>query len=95
VMDADDWPAFTQEFMTHFLRGYRQVYDLEPHWLPQIPHFLKLRELELYGVIHRDFDVNQIDHEWCARFMQGRKARIEQDMPFIDFDFMSLANELG
>jgi len=95
VQDADDWPAFTQEFMTHFLRGYQQVYRLEPAWLAQLPHFLKLRELELYGVMHRDFDVNHIDNEWCARFMAGRKARIEQDAPFIEFDFMSLATHLG
>lgn len=95
VMDADDWPAFTQEFMTHFLRGYQQVYRLEPRWLQEIPHFLKLRELELYGVIHRDFvDVNNIEHEWCAQFMRGRKAKIEQDAPFIDFDFTSLATHL-
>lgn len=91
VMDAEDWPAYTQEFMTHFLQGYRQQYRLDPQWLREIPHFLKLRELELYAVMHRDFDVNNIDHPWCARFMQGRKARIEADVPFIDFDFTTLA----
>jgi Ser/Thr protein kinase RdoA (MazF antagonist) len=49
-MDADEqgFPttaAFTQEFMTHFLRGYRQAYPLDNKWLKEIPHFLKLREL--------------------------------------------------
>lgn len=91
VMDADDWPAFTAEFMTHFLRGYRQVYRLDPEWLREIPAFLKLRELELYAVMYRDFDVSNIDDWWCARFMRGRKEKIEQDRPFIDFDFGSLA----
>lgn len=91
VMDAPDWPAFTREFMTHFLRGYRQVRPLDPQWLKEIPNFLKLRELELYAVIHRDFDVSHIDHWWCARFMRDRKEKIEQDRPFIDFDFGSLA----
>lgn len=95
VMDAEDWPAFTQEFMTHFLQGYRQVYRLAPQWLAEIPHFLKLRELELYAVMHRDFDVNNIDHPWCACFMQGRKANIEADVPFIDFDFTTLADYLA
>lgn len=95
VMDADDWPAFTQEFMTHFLQGYRQAHRLDPQWLQEIPHFLKLREIELYAVIHRDFDVNNIDHWWCARFMRDRKAKIEQEVPFIDFDFTSLAAYLG
>jgi Ser/Thr protein kinase RdoA (MazF antagonist) len=91
AQDADDMPAFTQEFMSHFLTGYRQAYVLDPQWLREIPNFLKLRELELYAVVHRDFDVNNIDHPWVARFMRDRKAKIEQDAPFIDFDFESLA----
>lgn len=94
VMDAADWPAFTQEFMTHFLRGYRQVRPLDPVWLKEIPSFLKLRELELYAVIHRDFEVSHIDNWWCARFMRDRKDKIEQDRPFIAFDFESLVAAL-
>jgi Ser/Thr protein kinase RdoA (MazF antagonist) len=90
VMDFEDAPAFTREFMTHFLKGYQQVYPLDPKWLQEIPYFLKLREIELYAVMHRDFDVDNIDNEWCARFMRNRKARIEQDVPFIDFYFESL-----
>jgi Ser/Thr protein kinase RdoA (MazF antagonist) len=66
-MDAADLgfatvEAFTQEFMTHFLRGYRQAYSLDEDWLNEIPNFLKLRELELYAVVHRDFDIRGIDH---------------------------------
>ena len=94
-MDAEElgFPTvavFTQEFMTHFLRGYRQAYFLDSKWLKEIPAFLKLRELELYAVIHRDFDVNNIDHEWIGNFMRDRKARIDQGLPFIEFDFESL-----
>lgn len=94
VQDADDPSAFTREFMTHFLRGYCQAYPLEPQWLKEIPVFLKLREIELYAVMFRDFDVTNIDNEWCARFMQGRKDKIEHDVPFVDFDFASLAAAL-
>ena len=101
--------AFTQEFMTHFLRGYRQAYHLDRAWLKEIPHFLKLRELELYAVVHRDFDIRDVEHwspesfqrirdfdvensghMWIAEFMRDRKNRIEQAVPFIDFDFESL-----
>jgi Ser/Thr protein kinase RdoA (MazF antagonist) len=91
VQDAEDWPAFTEEFMAHFLRGYTQVCTLDPKWLKEIPNFLKIRELELYAVMHRDFDVTNIEDEWCARFMQGRKLKIEKDVPYIDFDFNSLS----
>ena len=87
VLDAVDPPAFTRHFMDHFLRGYRQVQPLDPAWLEEIPWFLKLREIELYAVIHRDFDVNQIDDPWCARYMHARKERIENEIPFINFDF--------
>ncbi|PKO12069.1 MAG: hypothetical protein CVU39_25970 [Chloroflexi bacterium HGW-Chloroflexi-10] len=91
VQDAQDWPAFTRAFMGHFLRGYVRACPLDSVLLKEIPAFLKMREIELYAVLHRDFDVGNIDNEWCARFMQGRKASIEQDRPFIDFDFDSLA----
>jgi len=94
VMDADDWPAFTLEFMTHFLQGYRQAHRLDPRWLHEIPHFLKAREIELYAVAHRDFDVNHIDHEWMAQFMRDRKYKIEHHVPTIDFDFASLQREM-
>lgn len=91
VMDAEDWPAFTREFMTNFLRGYQRAHPFDPVWLQELPHFLKMREIELYAAIHRDFDVNNITDTWCERFMRGRKTRIEQDQPFIDFAFESLA----
>lgn len=94
VQDAEDSLAFTHEFMTCFLQGYRRVCSLAPRWLSEIPYFLKLRELELYAVIHRDFDVNHIDNWWCERFMRDRKTRIAHDIPFIDFDFTSLTGLL-
>src|SRR5258706_1375813 len=114
-MDAEElgFPStasFTHEFLTHFLRGYRQAYSLDPVWLKEIPIFLKLRELELYAVVHRDFDIKDVKHwslesfqriqdfdiknsghMWIANFMRDRKTRIEQDLPFIDFDFESFA----
>jgi Ser/Thr protein kinase RdoA (MazF antagonist) len=83
--------AFAQEFMAHFLRGYRQENRLDPRWLEEIPYFLKHREIDLYGVIHRSFDVDHIDDPWCVRYMDGRKERIERDIPYLDFDFQSLA----
>jgi len=83
----DDQTVFTRSFMQHFLAGYRSEYHMEPGWLKQIPFFLKLREIDLYAVIHRSFDVQAIDHPWVAKFMDGRKQRIENEIPVIDFDF--------
>lgn len=94
VQGAEDGRAFTQEFMTHFLRGYIRACPLDFTWLREIPNFLKIREIELYAVIYRDFDLNNIDDEWCARFMHNRKFRIENNVPTVDFDFESLSAQL-
>jgi len=83
---------------------------LSPAWLKGIPVFLKLRELELYAVVHRDFQIDGVEHwllekfqqipgfdvnpgnnQWIAAFMQNRKPRIDQGLPFIEYDFDSLA----
>lgn len=90
TIGVEDVRGFTRTFLTDFLHGYRQVYPFETHWLAEFPLFLKMREIELYAVIHRDFDVQAIDHPWIARYMQGRKERIEADVPTIDFDFAAL-----
>lgn len=90
VTDAPDVPKLTRDFLTHFLEGYRVIYRLEDRWLRELPIFLKMVEIFLYAVIHRDFDPNHITDAWCARFMRNRKYRIENDVPTIDFDFESL-----
>jgi Ser/Thr protein kinase RdoA (MazF antagonist) len=94
AMWAEDPAAYTQEFMTHFLRGYRQENKLDPIWLREFPHFLKLREIDTYAVIHRSFDVDNLVDPWNVGYMRGRKERIDNDVPVIDFDFETLADAL-
>jgi len=36
------------------------------------------------------FDIHNSRHRWIANFMRDRKTNIEQDLPFIDFDFEGL-----
>jgi Ser/Thr protein kinase RdoA (MazF antagonist) len=91
VMWAEDEPGFTRDFLVHFLRGYRRENRIEARWLKEIPHFLKLREIDLYAVIHRSFDVGNLDDPWVARYMHNRRRRIEDGVPYIGFDFESLA----
>lgn len=86
---------FALDFMQHFLTGYRQEYALDPGWLETIPLFLKMREIDLYGVIVRDFDLDNLEDPWVARFMKGRKERIHQDWPYVDMDFSEMARWLS
>jgi Ser/Thr protein kinase RdoA (MazF antagonist) len=90
VVGREDGPTYLEGFLRHFLQGYRRENRLDPGWLREIPHFLKLREIDLYAVIHRSFDVANLDDPWCARYMRGRKQRIEAGLPFVEFDFETL-----
>jgi Ser/Thr protein kinase RdoA (MazF antagonist) len=94
VVNTEDAAAVVAEFMPHFLRGYRRENRLDARWLQEMPYFLKLREIDLYAVIHRSFDVNNLDDPWCSAFMKGRKERIENDVPYVAFQFASLAEYL-
>jgi Ser/Thr protein kinase RdoA (MazF antagonist) len=90
TLGKDNQGSFTRHFLTHFLHGYHSENQFGEQWLREIPPFLKLREIDLYAVIHRSFDVQNIDHPWVAMFMEGRRERIENQVPVIDFDFLSL-----
>lgn len=90
VTGEEEPEAFAQLFLQHFLRGYRTEYTIDPAWLRSFPLFLKLREIDLYAVIHRSFDVENLDHPWVIRYMDGRKARIDSDTPYLTLDFAGL-----
>jgi len=66
------------------------VHHLDGEWLAEISWFLKARELDTYAVIHRSFDVDDIDDRWARWFMAGRKERIDSGVPVVDVDFAAL-----
>ena len=84
-----DRKDFARRFMSAFMAGYSDENYLDPKWLEQIPTFLKLREMDLYIIIHAEaaFDEDQ----WCRNFMKGRREKIENDVPLIDLDFSRFA----
>jgi Ser/Thr protein kinase RdoA (MazF antagonist) len=95
IANRQDMPAATGEFLPPFLQGYRRENQLDPVWLKEIPHFLKLREIDLYAVIHRSTGPGPYEDGWVARYMDGRKAHLDAGQPFVDFDFQSLEKPLA
>ncbi len=76
-----------------FLGGYREENRLDPLWLQELPGFLKLREIDLFAeILYADGE--NPEQPWSARYMQGRRERIERGVPFIDFDWDCLADYL-
>jgi Ser/Thr protein kinase RdoA (MazF antagonist) len=90
---GDDIPGFTGRFMSVFLQGYREFNRLDPVWLKELPHFLKLREIDLFAAIRFTMGENP-ENAWCARYMKGRREKIENDIPFIEFEWELLGKYL-
>jgi Ser/Thr protein kinase RdoA (MazF antagonist) len=86
--------ALTRRFMPHFLTGYRQETTLDPAWLAEIPYFLKMREIDLYAAILHAMGPAAYNIPWCARFLSGRKARIDAGVPYVEYDFTEFASLL-
>jgi amicoumacin kinase len=87
VANRPDAEAFARHFWSHFWPAYQEENWLDPAWLVEMPHFLKLREIDLYAVIHRSFDVDNLEDGWAADFMRGRKQRLEAGIPFLGVEF--------
>lgn len=68
-------------FLQLLLKGYTQIRPLNEEEIKLIPLFLKLREIDLYLVIKRTFGEGPYD-AWCTSYLQNRKERIEQNIPF-------------
>ncbi len=84
---------FMARFLPVFLSGYQEENRLDPVWLKEIPYFLKFREIDLFAAIQFAFGDSTLD-PWCSRYMQGRREKIEKEVPFLDFDWQSLARYL-
>jgi len=79
-------------FARNFLEGYSGENRLDPKWLAEIPYFLKLREIDLYAqIIHSFGGIENVDDPWCQSYLDGRREKIENALPFIDFDWSSLS----
>jgi Ser/Thr protein kinase RdoA (MazF antagonist) len=91
VAVADDPAAQTAEFLPHFLRGYRAEFDLDPAWAERLPLFLTLREIDLYAAIRHDLGETP-ENAWAARWMDGRRERLQAGVPYLAVDFTPLAN---
>jgi len=90
ITNRADMPAATREFIGPFLSGYARENQLDPAWLKEIPHFLKLREIDLYAVIHRSMGPGPYEDGWVRHYMESRKVSLDAEKPFVDFDFQSL-----
>lgn len=95
LMGYENDPDFIEAFTINFLRGYFQENVINPIWFREIPFFLKLREIDLYAQIHFAFGgFNNINDRWCQNYVRGRKQRIEEEIPYINFNWELFAKHI-
>ena len=80
--------AFARRFMRNLLKGYRAENTLDAFWLDQLPYFCKLLEIDIYDEVQPYYAAQDTDW-WGNKFMPGRRERIENDVPYIDFTLAS------
>lgn len=71
-----------ENFMNCFWRGYNKENKLEPKWIEQIPLFLKFREMLVFSVLCKKWDINNLNEKQSELF-NYMKYSIENDVPFI------------
>lgn len=92
ITNREDPAAALDAFLPDFLRGYRAESALDPAWAAPIHDFMTMREILLYAVILRSYDISPDDvatipHDWTRNFMLGRRERIAAGLPYVDYTF--------
>jgi Ser/Thr protein kinase RdoA (MazF antagonist) len=75
-MSAEDFRKF---FWHHFYSGYTSENLLDPSWLDRLPLFMKLREMFLYGIFHKKWDLDNLT-ERQRNMLVAYKSNIEKNV---------------
>lgn len=80
--------ALTQDFMEHFMRGYREENQLEAKWFDHIHDFLRLRHLLLYVVMNQAAD-DMPEH--VREGLPAHRKEVVEGRQLVAFDFSTVA----
>ncbi|MCA9872401.1 MAG: phosphotransferase [Anaerolineales bacterium] len=91
LVNRADAESLAPVFWQAFWRGYELENQLDPAWLAEIPYFMKLREIELYTLLMRDYGLEALSEDsWALRYLHGRLERIEQNQPIVNPAFLNI-----
>jgi amicoumacin kinase len=84
---------FGERFLIAFLQGYMSECEIEDVWVKRIPHFLLLRDLTLYSVFHKKWDLANLSEGEQSLLTQIRE-RLHQDEPIVELDYGKILGEV-
>ncbi|OXS54185.1 Ser/Thr protein kinase RdoA (MazF antagonist) [Bacillus sp. V-88] len=85
--------GFGERFLIAFLQGYLTESDIDDEWVKRIPHFLLLRDLTLYTVFHKKWDLENLSDGERSLLSQIRE-RLQEDEPIVDLDYEKILREV-
>ncbi|WP_171051835.1 phosphotransferase enzyme family protein [Alteribacter natronophilus] len=65
-----------KRFLSRFMQGYTQYSEMPPQLFKDLPHMLRFRDCELFGVLHKKWDVENLTPE-RRQFLNGIRSRLE------------------
>ncbi|WP_391118894.1 phosphotransferase enzyme family protein [Psychrobacillus sp. L3] len=84
-----DTGSFTYTFMNHFFVGYQIENLLHENIIKQIPIFLKLREIFLYQLFMRKWEMSNLE-EWQKYTLHDLEGKIKNQMPYVGITDFSI-----
>ncbi|TMU88286.1 hypothetical protein FGG79_09365 [Bacillus sp. BHET2] len=84
---------FGETFLVSFLKGYLTECELEDKWVQRIPQFLLLRDLTLYSVFHKKWDLENLSDGEESLLSQIRN-RLLNDEPIVELDYRKILGEV-
>ncbi|CAN7484381.1 phosphotransferase enzyme family protein [Rossellomorea sp. LjRoot5] len=85
--------GFGERFLIAFLHGYLTECDIDDEWVKRIPHFLLLRDLTLYAVFHKKWDLENLSEGEGALLAQIRE-RLLEDESIVQLDYEKILREV-
>lgn len=78
-------------FLPAFMKGYLQEHFISLSFLNDLPLFLKLRDCELYGVLHKKWDLTNLNEKQNALLLD-LKNRIISETPIVTVQLEKITN---
>lgn len=84
---------FGERFLISFLQGYLTECEIEDEWVERIPHFLLQRDLTLYTVFHKKWDIENLS-EGEESLLSQIRHRLQHDEPIVDLDYTKILEKV-
>lgn len=89
---TEERTAFSEQFFTAFLKGYLSENHLPVEEIEKIHLFLRLRDCDLYGILHHEWEPEDLT-EQRKEVLQKIRERIVRESPVVNLPYDKIYNQ--